>query len=136
MIKITFDQALFILLLICVAVISSFFISGTVKFYNKCDEASEIYNLTFQGTVIVKKESTPLSKSRNIKILSSSNQEKILELLHEHENTLNLKSDRNLFWELIDVGDSIKKESNSFIVKYKKTDMKWQKSVLGFDLCE
>ena len=136
MIKITFDQALLILLLICVAVISWFFISGTVKFYNKCDEASEIYNLTFLGTVIEKKEPTPLSKGENIKILSSSNQVKILELLHEHEKTLNPKSGRNLFWELIDVGDSIKKESNSFVVKYKKTDMKWQKRVLGFDLCK
>jgi hypothetical protein len=133
MFKLTFDQALLILLVIIIAIIIWFFLSGTVKFYNECDEASEIKRLTFHGAIVDKKDSDPHFRDRSLIIKTTTNIEH-LNLLHD--KNINKQTGRSLTWEQIDVGDSIIKESNSFKINYKKPDKEWQRIVLGYKLCK
>ena len=117
---------------IAVALLTIFVIP--VKIYNKCDEANEINQLAFVGTVIEKKDSDPISRSRHLVIRTQSNSEIVLNLLHDR--TVEQASRKSFLWYVISKGDSIRKESETFKLSYQKEGVNWKTTKLGYKLCE
>ena len=134
MFKITFDQALLILLIIITIIIGWFFYSGHVKFYDPCEEAQNIHNLYLNGIIREKKDANQFSKSEYLVIKSKHDEDDFLFL--GGERTVSKETGNSNFWELIDIGDSIIKESGSFKIKYKKSNQNWKSKYLGFKLCK
>ncbi|WP_462247830.1 hypothetical protein [Ekhidna sp.] len=107
---------------------------GSVRVYNKCNEAEEINTMSFSGIIIEKKDADPYSRVRYLVIESENGKEDILILLHD--NLVHRKTRKSFFWEIMNEGDSVKKEAGTFEVGYQKSNQIWEKRNLGFNLCD
>jgi hypothetical protein len=90
--------------------------------------------MSFEGIVVAKNDVRVHYASRNIIIgncIDSNN--KKLDVLGD--NNINKNTGKSFFWEAVMVGDSISKQSKSFIIRFKSGDSDWNSVRLGYELC-
>lgn len=130
----TKNTFLFVLMVLIGVTVYYFFQSGLVRFYDACEESKVIYDLAFDGIVVEKVDATPLFKDQFLVIKDDSNNNQ-LKLSLSHDSNFNTATHNSKFWEVVNVGDSVSKDMETFYVRYKHKNLEWVQMKLGFDLC-
>ncbi len=102
--------------------------------WNQCEESQKFKELEFYGIVSDKVFDKEYEIEQYLMILDSNSN--IMKLSLEYEILKLKKTGNSITWELISIGDSIKKKSNTYKVNYKNSkSINWDTREIAFPDC-
>ncbi|MCF8296238.1 MAG: hypothetical protein K9J13_01720 [Saprospiraceae bacterium] len=127
-------KVIFIIAVILVSSFIFFYYKYIDQTWDQCKESTEIKKMEFCGIVTGKVYYKESIAQQYLKITDNTKGKFTLSL--EYEILKLVKTGNSITWELINIGDSVKKEPNTFIISYKNPKSKnWESRELAFPDC-
>jgi hypothetical protein len=111
-----------------------FLISQVVSFYDPCKESDWIKELSFSG-VVDKKVIHKWNRNEHM-LWVNTDTERVFVNLSNDSNVAEKGKRLSLLWATVNVGDSIKKNTNEYRVFFKLKDSNWKYIDLGYKDCD